>query len=59
MARLIKHPFLDFGSGYDLLVGEFEPHTELCDDSSEPAWDSLSAPLSLPFIFSLKTNNKK
>ena len=26
----------DFGSGHDLMAGEFEPHVGLCADSSEP-----------------------
>ena len=47
MAQLVKHPTLDFGSGHDLMVGELEPHIRLCADSEEPAWDSLSPPLSL------------
>ena len=36
------HPTLDFGSGQDLMVGEFEPHIGLCADGEMPAWDSLS-----------------
>ena len=47
MAQLVKRPTLDFSSGDDLRVCEFEPHVELQADSTEPAWDSLS-PLSLP-----------
>ena len=41
---------LDFGSGHDLTVREFEPHIGLRTDSVEPAWDSLSPslPLSRP-----------
>ena len=38
---------LDFGSGHDLAVCEFEPHVGLDADSSEPAWDSLSLFISL------------
>ena len=48
VARSVKHPTLDLGSGYDLTVHEFEPHIWLYADSMEPAWDSLSLPLSLP-----------
>ena len=33
---------LDFGSGHDLTVCEFEPCVGLCTDNVEPAWDSLS-----------------
>ena len=46
MARSVKRPTLDFGSGHDLMVQEFEPHGGLCPDSVEPAWDSLSPSLS-------------
>ena len=35
------------GSGHDLTVCEIEPLIGLCEDSAEPAWDSLSPPLSL------------
>ena len=45
-----KHPTLDFGSGHDLMIREFESHVGLCADSKEPAWDSLS--LSLPLFCS-------
>ena len=38
-----------FSSGHDLTVREFEPHIGLCTDGAEPAWDSLSLPLSRPF----------
>ena len=31
-----------FGSGYDLMVPEFEPHISLCADSAEPALDPVS-----------------
>ena len=48
MAQSAKCPTLDFGSGHDLTVREIEPRVELCTDSAEPAWDSLSLPLSLP-----------
>ena len=44
-ARLVKHLTLDFGSGHDLTVCEMELHIELCTDSTEPAWDSLSLSL--------------
>uniref|UniRef100_A0ABI7Y6B1 V-type proton ATPase subunit C n=1 Tax=Felis catus TaxID=9685 RepID=A0ABI7Y6B1_FELCA len=33
------------GSGHHLTVREVEPHLELCADSVEPAWDSLSLSL--------------
>ena len=37
-----------FRSGHDLTIGGFEPHIRPCTDSVEPAWDSLSLPLSAP-----------
>ena len=42
MAQSGKRPTLDFGSGHDLVVQGTEPCIGLCDDSAEPAWDSLS-----------------
>ena len=36
MAQLVGRPTLDFGSGHDLVIHEFEPHLGLCADSSEP-----------------------
>ena len=47
MAQSDEHPTLDFGSGGDPMVCEFEPHVGLCADSTEPAWDSLSLSLCL------------
>ena len=44
MAQSVKHLTLDFGSGHDLTVHEFEPCIGLCADSADPVWDSLSAP---------------
>ena len=38
---------LGFGSGHDLTVRGSEPHAQLCADSVEPAWGSLSLSLSL------------
>ena len=49
---LVKHLTLYFDSGHDLAVCEFEPHMGLCAGGSEPAWDSLSLPLSLPLPYS-------
>ena len=53
-------PILDFGSGHDLAVREFEPRIGLRADSAEPAWDSLSpsllAPPLLACSLALKTN---
>ena len=47
MAQLLKRPTLGFNSGHDLMVCGLEPHVGLCADSVEPAWDSLSFPLSM------------
>ena len=46
MAQSVKCLTLGFGSGHDLMVYEFEPRIGLCEDSAEPAWDSLSLSLS-------------
>ena len=54
MAQWVK--CLDFGSGHDLTVGEFEPCEGLCINSAEPARDSLSLPFSIPLSFSHKIN---
>ena len=43
MAQSVKHPTLDFGSGHDVMVCEFESYVRHCADSLESAWDSLSA----------------
>ena len=60
VALSAKHLTLDFGSGHDLMVCEFEPHIGLCADSEEPARDSLSPSLSaLPLLsFSQNTNKQ-
>ena len=47
MAQSVKHLTLGFGSGHDLTVRGFESCIRLCAESAEPAWDSLSLPLSL------------
>ena len=44
VAQLVKHPALGFGSGRDPTVWGFEPRIGLLTGSTEPAWDSLSAP---------------
>ena len=41
-SQSVKCPALDVSSGHDLMARETEPHNELCADSVEPAWDSLS-----------------
>ena len=51
-AQLVKCPTLGFSSGHDLPVHEFKPHSGLCADGSEPAWDSVSLPLLSMLSFS-------
>ena len=63
MAQSVKRLTLDFRSGHDLTVREFEPHVRLPADSTstEPAGDSLSPSLSSPppLSLSLKINKLK
>ena len=61
VAPSVKRLTLDFSSGHDLTVHEFEPHMGLCADDTEPAWHfvSLSLSLSLPFALSLSKQIKK
>ena len=37
VAQLVKHLTVDFGSGHDLMVCEFDPRIGLCADRAEPA----------------------
>ena len=41
-AQLVKRLTLGFSSGHDLTVRGIEPRVQLCADTEEPAWDSLS-----------------
>ena len=59
LVQSVKHPTLDFDSGHDLTVCEFEPGVGLCADSAEPAWDSLSFSTSAPPLFSLSLHINK
>ena len=52
MAQSGKHLSLDLGSAHALTVRGIEPHVGLHDDSTEPAWDSLSPSLSAPLPLS-------
>ena len=45
-------PRLDFGSGRDLTVREFETRVGLCADGAEPAWGSLSSLIMLSLSLS-------
>ena len=47
VAQSVERPALDFGSGHELMVCEFEPRIRLCADRAEPAWNFLSLSLSL------------
>ena len=49
MAQLVKLLILDCSSDHHPTVCEFEPHIGLHAASTEPAWDSLSLSLSVPF----------
>ena len=53
VAQSAKHPTLDFSSGHDLTVSEFNPCIRPHADSVEPASDSLSAPPPLMLALSL------
>ena len=48
VAQSVKCPTLDFSSGHDVTVCEFEPRVRLQANSVKPAWDSLSLSLSAP-----------
>ena len=54
----VKHLTVDFHSGHNVTVYEFEPCVELCADSVEPAWDSRSLSLSLSLSLSQNTHKK-
>ena len=47
MARLVKRPTLDLGSGRDLTVCGFKPHIGLHAECAQPAWGSVSLRVSL------------
>ena len=53
MAQSVKHLTLGLGSGHDITVRDFKPRVGLCAGSVEPAWGSLSFPLSVPLLLSL------
>ena len=56
MAQSVKHLTLGFTLAHDLIVCGIEPCVELCIDSVEPAWNSLSPSLSVPLPHSLSRN---
>ena len=53
VAQSVECLALDFCLSLDLMVHEIEPHVGLCVDGAEPAWDSVSASLSLLLPYSL------
>ena len=74
VAQFVERPTLNFSSGHDLTVGEFEPCVRLCADSSDPGASfgfcvslSLSAPpplmlcpsVSVSVSVSLSLKNKR
>ena len=58
MAQLVKRPTLDFGSGHDLMVHEFQPRCQL-SAGVEPAWDSLSPSLPAPPLLARSLSQNK
>ena len=48
VAQSVKHPTLDFGSGHDLTVTEFEPHIGLCADGRSKLLGFFLSSLSAP-----------
>ena len=58
VAQWVKHPTLDFSSGHDLMVSEFELHVGPRAVSMEPAWDFVSPPTPAPpeAVLSLSQN---
>ena len=59
MGQSVTCPTLGFGSGHDLTVREFQPHTGLRADSAEPAWDSLTPSLCPSLALSLSLSQNK
>ena len=57
----MEHLPLHLSSGHDLMIHEIKPRVRLCANSTEPVWDSLSLPISLPLphSISIKINNLK
>ena len=50
---------MDFGSGHDLAIHEFQPCIRLAAVSTEPASYPLSTSLSAPPLLALSLKNKK
>ena len=45
VAQRVTRLTLDFGSGHNLTVPDFEPRVRLCTDSVESTWNSVSLSL--------------
>ena len=61
VAQLVKQPTLDFCSGHDLTVPEFQPHVADSALRVQSLLGILSLPLSLPlscFLFLSLSQNK-
>ena len=58
MAQSVKHPTLDFGAGYDLMVPEVRPHVLCLSAQAQSLLGilSLSPPPLLSLSLSLKIN---
>ena len=54
MAKSVKPPTLDFGSGHEFMIHGFKPCTRLHADCMESAWDSLSPFISAPPLLMLE-----
>ena len=59
MAQLVRRLILDFSSGHDLTVHEFEPHIGLSAVSTEPPSDPLSLSLSATSLLMLSLSQKE
>ena len=59
MAQLVELLTLDFGSGHDLTVCGFEPHTGLCAGRVWSLLGILSSCLSLTHALSLSLSQNK
>ena len=53
MGQLVTLPALDFGSGHDFMVHEFQSPVSLCAESGKSAWDSPSPSPSAPSLLVL------
>ena len=59
VAQAVMHSTLGLGSGYDLMVHEFEPCIRLCAAIVDLAWNSLSPSFSNPLLLALSVSLSK